>query len=224
MRAEVRDRLNPTGLQSSGVGVRGTVGPRCDHVGPLGSRAMMRASVRVSGVTLRPGVPGGLGYGAAARPGCANAVSLSGASCRRCSLRARTRVPRSPLRRTVLGGRGVPVPYQRWRGRGVSVPHQSVAGRPSRPIMPKAVGELFEVDSESAVGTRVARPRVGFRVVQRPTLPQPQVPRPPGRASTPRRPNELAASNVSRDEVTRWRSTGGDGCCCRGSRTLLVLR
>jgi hypothetical protein len=108
VRAEVRDRLNPTELQGSGVGVRGTVGPRCDHVGPLGSRAMMRASVRVSGVTLRPGVPGGLGYGAAARPGCANAVSLSGASCRRCSLRARTRVPRSPLRRTVLGAGGFP--------------------------------------------------------------------------------------------------------------------
>ncbi len=109
MRAEVRDRLNPTGLQSSGVvGVRGTVDPRCDHVVPVGSRAMMRASVRVSGVTLRPGVPGGLGYGASARPGCANAVSLSGASCRRCSLRSRTRVPRSPLRRTVLGAGGFP--------------------------------------------------------------------------------------------------------------------
>jgi hypothetical protein len=45
------------------------VSPRCDHVGPLGSRGMMRASVRVSGVTLRPGVPDGLGYGAAARQG-----------------------------------------------------------------------------------------------------------------------------------------------------------
>jgi hypothetical protein len=69
VRAGVRDRLNPTELQGSGVGVRGTGGPRCDHVGLLGSRAMMRASIRVSGVDLRPGVPGSLGYGVAARQG-----------------------------------------------------------------------------------------------------------------------------------------------------------
>jgi hypothetical protein len=200
------------------------VSPRCDHVGPLGSRGMMRASVRVSGVTLRPGVPGSLGCGAAARQGaltplpCLEPVvgdvafgpipgsrdRLSGRLCWG---------PGGSRAMPALGG-----------GRGVPVPHQSVAGRPSRPVVPKTVGELFEVDSESEVGTRVTRPRVGIRVVLRPTLSQPQVPRPPGRASTPRRPNELAASNVSRDEVTRWRSTGGDGCCCRGSRTLLVLR
>ncbi len=113
MRAEVRDRLNPTELQGSGVGVRGTVGPRCDHVSPLGSRAMMRASVRVSGVTPRAFDPASLtpwqfGVRSGRPPGCANAVSLPGARCRRCSLRARTRVPRSPLRWTALGAGGFP--------------------------------------------------------------------------------------------------------------------
>jgi hypothetical protein len=88
---------------------------------------MMQASVRVSGVTLRLGVPGGLGYGAAARPGCADAVSSSGASCRRYSLRARTRV---------LKGPEIASPADRAGGRGVPVPDQSVPGRPSRPIVP----------------------------------------------------------------------------------------
>jgi hypothetical protein len=123
---------------------------------------MMRASVRVSGVTLRPGVPWQWGYGVAVRPGCANAVSLSGASCRRCSLRARAgsrdRLSGEPDWGMAGGRVGFPVPIL------------SVAGRPSRHVVPKTVGELFEVQSESAVGTRVTCPRVGFRVVQRPTL------------------------------------------------------